>query len=255
MKAAPDEVQAAFDLHEAQRPKRVELPPLRFENGPYCPPQVQVGQLIKCERFGEVKVSSWSDAPIPWPLCRIKGSSGSIILCGDLARAVQTETAAAVALAWGVDRFTVHKWRRVLNVKRANEGTRARHRQNRPLVISAEANELGITRAHAAPARVQAEKTKRERGHISNRRAWSEEEVAMLGTMPDKEVAQRLGCCERSVSSERRRRGLAASKGYSRPDRFPLDGAALRRFRLERRFTGGELGAVVGVNQARVVET
>jgi hypothetical protein len=52
----------------------------------------------------------------------------TLILYGDLARAVRRESAVAVAHAWGVTAQTVTKWRRALGVPRATEGTSRLHR-------------------------------------------------------------------------------------------------------------------------------
>ena len=46
-----------------------------------------------------------------------------VILCGDLIRAVQTESEAALAHNWGVNKATVWKWRKALNVGRMTAGT------------------------------------------------------------------------------------------------------------------------------------
>ena len=46
-------------------------------------------------------------------------------------------------------------------------------------------------------------------GGAKKRRAWSDEEVALLGTISDCELARRLGCFASTVRSERERRGVA----------------------------------------------
>jgi len=71
---------------------------------------------------GKVKVSGYSDGPIPWP---IKWKTRkSLILCGDLVKAVRTESEVAIAHHWGVCVGTVKKWRANQEVEFYNPGTR-----------------------------------------------------------------------------------------------------------------------------------
>src|SRR5438874_1423205 len=69
---------------------------LRF--GPYEPPRTDFGRWLTCEMRGKVKVGRFSHGPIPWPR---KWRTNSLILCGDLARAVRKEAVQAVAWHWG----------------------------------------------------------------------------------------------------------------------------------------------------------
>jgi hypothetical protein len=58
--------------------------------GPYRTPRCHVGGWLTCERRGEeVRVGGLTDAPIQWPHVRRKGPH-SLILFGDLVRAVKT---------------------------------------------------------------------------------------------------------------------------------------------------------------------
>src|SRR5207253_9675449 len=79
--------------------------------GPYSPPRTRRGKFLICEMRGTVKVGNYSDGPIPWPM---KWRTRSLILCGDLVRAVQQESALAVAHHWAVCTDIVSKWRRSL---------------------------------------------------------------------------------------------------------------------------------------------
>jgi len=91
--------------------------------GPYETPEFRYGAAVECRLFGEVTVTGLSDAPIPWPLTTRQGGS-SLVLFGDLARAVECEAACAVAHWFGVSTWMVRKWRRSLGVPARNNGDR-----------------------------------------------------------------------------------------------------------------------------------
>ncbi len=92
--------------------------------GPYKPPECRLGHKLTCEYKGrEVVVKGMTDSPIQWP-CTRRNHRWSPIVCGDLVRAVRTESEIAVAHHWGVAYTTVWKWRRALNVPRMTNGSR-----------------------------------------------------------------------------------------------------------------------------------
>ena len=97
--------------------------------GPYVVPTVRINDRLQ-SIDGPVVVVALSKAPIgPWPLWRHDSQPGGKplpVLYGDLIRAIQTETATAVAHWWGVDRKLVSRWRHQLGVPRFNAGTKAR---------------------------------------------------------------------------------------------------------------------------------
>jgi hypothetical protein len=96
--------------------------------GPYRPPKrVEIGDLLQTPE-GNVRVDLLLPTAIgPWPASHRAGhgSGGKPIpiLHGDLVAAVRTESAQAVAAAWGVSRWTVQRWRRRLGVGRFTAGT------------------------------------------------------------------------------------------------------------------------------------
>ena len=67
-----------------------ELTKLLF--GPYYPPRLHVGDKATCLlRDGDVIITSWTAARIPWPRCRAIGKRGGgfgLLLDEELARAV-----------------------------------------------------------------------------------------------------------------------------------------------------------------------
>ncbi len=139
--------------------------------GPYYPPPLRKGDRAFClYRDCLVIVGTGTDAPMPWPQCRPlhkRACPPGILVDEELARAVQHESVLAVAHWWGIDRSTVAKWRRVLGVTRKNnEGT---HR----LVLGA----------------IEASMESRFDENVRTE-PWLPNEVAMLGTMTDAEVAR-----------------------------------------------------------------
>src|SRR5438105_11769827 len=88
--------------------------------GPYLPPEIPPDELLFCEMRGYLRVGKWSDAPIPWPK---RWRANSLILCGDLVRAVKQESVDAVSYHWGVCRGCVLHWRKALGIKELTPGT------------------------------------------------------------------------------------------------------------------------------------
>src|ERR1700704_5527219 len=95
---------------------------LRF--GPYRTPRFKYGDVVFCERCGEVTLCGLSKGRIPWPMCR-RGKAMAIVLSGGLVDAVQRESGVAIQYWWGVGQDTVWKWRKALGVDRYTQGTRA----------------------------------------------------------------------------------------------------------------------------------
>ena len=93
--------------------------------GPYAPPATRVGRTVKCLFNGKVTVCGWSDGRIPWSMGRVgRGGRGAYVMTPELARAVRSESEAAVCHWWGVCTATVGLWRRRLGVGQFNGGTR-----------------------------------------------------------------------------------------------------------------------------------
>src|SRR5262245_8730124 len=106
----------------------VDLERVRLLFGPYQAPSLKRGDTAFCfVRDYPVVVIGWSDARIPWPRClplypprRGRG----LLIDDELARAIEHESAMAVAHWCGVDVSTVWHWRKVLGVTWTNnEGT------------------------------------------------------------------------------------------------------------------------------------
>src|SRR5689334_8281028 len=96
--------------------------------GPYRPPPLKAGNRAHCLLRGcVVVVTSWTDAPIPWPRCRALDSRGGsgLLVDDELARAVRNEAAVAIRHWWRVSHTAVYNWRQALGVGQTDpEGTR-----------------------------------------------------------------------------------------------------------------------------------
>src|SRR6266545_3770995 len=121
--------------------------------GPYSPPRTRRGKFLFCEMRGTVKVGNYSDGPIPWPVKW--GTRNSLILCCDLVRAVQVESAQGVAHHWGVRPSTVTRYRKALQVERYTTGTRQLYRGNFQERLLPQANRLGGVFARKPRIRVK----------------------------------------------------------------------------------------------------
>ena len=251
-----NEINAAFAAYRPQLESALALPPPCFENGPYYPPQVQIGDEVECARFGLVSVLGWSEAPLPWPLCRngrCKGGRASLVLFEDLARAVRVESPTVVGLAWGISSTTVTIWRKQLEAKPFNAGSTARYNALLPLKFTPEAVERGrlLTKDVRSHARVQ-DKRKRD-GTRADKWIWTPDQIALMGVLTDEEIGAQIGCHPVTVGIERRRRGIASIQyGAASSDLQSLDGALVRARRLELRLSQEVIGARVGVIRTRI---
>jgi len=118
--------------------------------GPYRRPAVRRGQIVVCEYRGMVvTVGGLTAAPVPWPLID-RGGPPALIVCGDLVRAIQTESATAIVHHWGVSPQTVWRWKRALGVGRMTEGGKRLYRQLLPAKIhSPAAKEASRSASHS----------------------------------------------------------------------------------------------------------
>jgi hypothetical protein len=93
-------------------------PPYKFQfaAGPYTPPRVNAGVSIVDACYGKVKVAGFTRAPIPWPAHKIRGKLIPI-LTKNLVRALMEEPEAVVAHYFGVSKYSVVRWRKLLSGK------------------------------------------------------------------------------------------------------------------------------------------
>jgi hypothetical protein len=181
--------------------------------GPYQAPRLCKGDKASClYRDRDVKVIGWTSARIPWPLCRAIGARGGwgLLVDEELARAIRQESAAAVAYWWGVNVGTVCRWRLAFGVDRVNNAG-----SHRLVLASAQ---KGAERLRGVPLspkqREQRRRNAIEKGLGRNLRPgyrgdwWKPEDVALLGKLPDEEIAERTGRTALAVSLKRRKLGI-----------------------------------------------
>jgi hypothetical protein len=191
-------------------------------------------------------------AQLPWPY-RKKGMPKTLILFGDLAKAVRRESNQAVAFWWGVAPQTVTVWRKALGVPPTTVGTSklrsahfhehwarraqkkavakardperrakiaaARRGKPRPPQVIEAMRKANLGKRHSAESRQKMSVAHKRRGTRppAAGRAWTPEEDAMIGNLPANEVARLTA---RSVVAVRiRRRKLGLPDGRTREAR------------------------------------
>jgi hypothetical protein len=97
--------------------------------GTYRTPRFRIGRRVRCQVRGEVVITGMTDAPIPWPVGKGGRGRHSLVVYKGLAKAIRLDSNQAVVHWWGVDVQTVSKWRRLVGVRRATEGTSRLHRE------------------------------------------------------------------------------------------------------------------------------
>jgi hypothetical protein len=189
--------------------------------GPYRPPALRVGQRATClYRDCDVVVTGWTDALIPWPLCKRPGRGGpGLLVEEELARAIRTESATALMHWWGVGVPLVTMWRRAFGIGRMDAPGSAR------LVLhacqqGAEAVKAKEWTAEELEEKRQLSKELNLGQHLSHgynlRPWWTVEELMLLGTMPDEDVAKRVGRTVGAVRRQRTNRGIANARNRRR---------------------------------------
>ncbi len=176
--------------------------------GTYTPPPVNVGDVVRCRyRRARCRVTSWTDAPIPWPRCNqlgIRGGSG-LWVNDDLVRAIRAESAEALMYHFGVGSKAVWNWRRAFvpgegKVRTAGD----RNVQQR----RSEAGNAALRGKEWTDEErdARAKRAKRLGLRPPNRWAttgWTADQDALLGTMPDADVATLVGRTPGAVRSRR----------------------------------------------------
>jgi hypothetical protein len=186
----------------------------RLLRGPYRAPPLAVGDRVTCLIRGPgVVIIGWSQALIPWPLCRPVGRRGhpSLLVTAALARAIRTESAQAVRHWWSVSAPVVTCWRKALGAA-GKAGTEGSRRLAQAAVRKAAAA-VKATVWTAAERQRRRERAIRLNfaSHLQAGRTnlWTEAELALLGTQPDDVIARRIGRTFVAVRTMRIKQGIA----------------------------------------------
>jgi hypothetical protein len=189
---------------------------VKLLHGPYDLPRLRKGDRAFClYRDAEAVITGWTDARIPWPRCRAlhqRGGSG-LLVTEELRRAILGESAAALKHWFGVGTRAVWNWRRAFGVGRC--GTDGSRRLHRATVERATASTRGVPlSAGQVELRRQNARRLNLARHIQlcprpgGSRPWTAQERAQLGTMPDDELAVKIGRPENVVRVQRAKLGI-----------------------------------------------
>ena len=183
--------------------------------GPYKPPRLHVGDRATClARDCDVIVTSWTASRIPWPRCCAEGTHGGgsgILLDEEIARAVRNESEAANRYWWGASVNSVKWWRRMLSVTLTNNPSTRRLITAAAKLGAAAAREPGLMPEETAERRERARRLnliQHARCYGAENLGWSPMDIALLGTMPDDEVARLTGKSHNAVRIRREWLGI-----------------------------------------------
>jgi len=189
----------------------------RLISGPYKAPALHVGDRAVClYRDCEVVVTSWTDAPIPWPRCRAIHSRGGagLLVNKELLRAIRTESAEAIKHWFGVSTKAVWSWRKAFGI--GHWGTKGSRRLHLKSCEAGARKVRGQPRPRKAVEQMVATRKARGDYGVPNRwkdTGWKPEQLALLGTMPDEAVATRFGRTPNAVRIRRTRLGIPPAPG------------------------------------------
>lgn len=188
--------------------------------GPYVPPSLVRGDRATClYRDSDVVVTSWTAARIAWPRCRALGRRGGsgLLVDDELKRAVTTESAEAIAFWFGVSGTTVWEWRRAFGISRSGtEGSKRLYDAASERAGAAKRDKPlpGATRAKMRKAAAKRTDLRRllDLAHVKRweGKGWTAEQTALLGTVPDGELAALTGRTTTAVRLRRTRLGIAS---------------------------------------------
>jgi hypothetical protein len=163
-----------------------------------------------------VVITGWSNAPIPWPRCRrldTRGGGSGLLVDDELARAVRRESSVALQHWFGVSPYVVWSWRKALGVERFNEGSVR-------LQAAWNAAKGAALKGKPLPPE-QVERRRRTARELGLRppgkpNRWTADDLALLGTMPDEEVAGRIGRTATAVRVMRTHRAIPSARDRRR---------------------------------------
>ncbi len=233
---------------------------IKLLHGPYRSPRVRRGDVMFCEIRGSVRVTSFTNGPIPWPRALILGhgrrGKPAMVICGDLLQAIRTESNLAVQYWWGVKECCVTRWRKTLGVAEFNEGSKRLCVAKMEDIKPPDWRERIAARSHKLESHIKALATLRANGrHRGNLRQWKPDEITLLGTMPDPALAMMLGCSVYLIAKKRQELGIASYRGWK--ERRGVYRAISRTKLIARRYelglTRAEVARRMGCSGTRIM--
>jgi hypothetical protein len=161
-----------------------------------------------------VIVTGLSAGCIPWSLCKPVGRGHpGLLVEEELARAIRCESVLALRYWWGVSPSVVHKWRQALGVGQHNEGSLRLYRLHgravgdslRGVPLPPEA----VERRRRTAIELNLARNIQPCPCPNGSRPWTDDELALLGSMTDHALASRLSRSVNAVRIMRLRRGVA----------------------------------------------
>jgi hypothetical protein len=186
--------------------------------GPYRAPKLKLGDRATClYRDTTVTVTSFTDAPIPWPRCSVVGQKGGsgLLVNEELARAVRSESSLAIQFHWRVTMRTVGMLRKALAVTRwGTPGSKRLHQalsekgaaamREEGFLPTEEESRWRAEHGRRVIAKLRAEG--RWTNGNPNYAPWTPGELELLGTdLTDEEIAAMVGRTPNAVRVKRRR--------------------------------------------------
>ena len=177
-------------------------------------PAVHLGRRVHCRHRGNAsRVTSFTDAPIPWPRVQpLDERVGSgLWVNADLERAIRTESAVALGHWFGRSKSAA----RALRVWAGVEGWEGTRGTRRAVTDAADAGAdatrgVGLSK-EACEVRAANAKRLKLIEHARAKRwpvGWAAEMDALLGVLPDEVVAKRAGESWAAVQSRRAKLGI-----------------------------------------------
>lgn len=223
---------------------------VKLLDGPYTAPALGKGDRAFClARDCDVVVTSWTDARIPWARCRPVGrplGGSGLLVDEEFVRAIKNESAAAITYWWGMAATSVWKLRCLFGIGR--DGTPGSQRLIRA-AGQAGADAMAVREFTAAERKKRSRDAKRRKQRPAQTGyhgpLWTPAQEALLGTVPDEEVARRIGRSEKGVREKREELGI--------PNAGPTHRRWTRReLRLLGRMPDAEIARRTGRMSARV---
>jgi hypothetical protein len=146
-----------------------------------------------------------------------------LLVTDELVRAIRSESAAALQHWFGVGESAVGAWRKAFGVSRfGTEGSKRLHQRTVAKIVAKTKGKPLAAEVRSKMKKAAAEREdltgllERARAKRWAGREWTREQIAALGTMPDDELAEKVGRTEGAVRRRRTNLGIATFRDRRR---------------------------------------